>query len=224
MKLSNWKRFKNIYTPLTHYVSVEGTNWNAKIQGKKLNTGDMAYSILISDGHNYSKVGPVVVGFKAAKKEAEDLLSCQYKDYNEPAEPEDSEDIELSYDLTEVDLEKLSDLFFKHDIATRGKLVYSKKFVFKDEKIVSRDDLQGAGVYASASELGLSAIYWEFNSYCDQYQTKIHFGANPFAGGLLAETTQGTRGEGYCSYIEIVSNNAEFIEEFKNLVRKGYTK
>lgn len=220
MKLTKWKRYKNIYTPLTHYTNIDNTNWNVKVQGKKLKNGDNAYSITVSDGRNYSKIGPVVIGFKQAKKEAENLLISQYKDLIENKK----ELNKLSYDLTEVNLKDLTDLFFKYDIATRGQLVYSKKFMFKGEKVIHREDLEKANVFANANELGISAIYWEFNSYCDKYKTKIHFGANPFAKGLLACTTQGTRGDGYCSYIEIESENEDFIRDFKGLVKKGYTK
>ena len=47
---------------------------------------------------------------------------------------------------------------------------------------------------------------------------EIRMGAHPFANGLLFETTQGTRGEGFCSYIGIKGPKT-FVNAFKKMMK-----
>lgn len=84
-------------------------------------------------------------------------------------------------------------------------------------------------------EWGLTELYKSGNKhsyiansyYIGDGEIEVRFGAHPFANGLLADISQGTRGEGYCSYIG-VKGPSEFVEAFKKLVRdfgnpKGYS-
>ena len=95
---------------------------------------------------------------------------------------------EYGYDLTHINVEKLK-LFFNKWAINEGPQ--------RDEK----------------------RLCWVFTPYVPEYinPIEIRLGAIPFANGLLFDTKQGTRGEGYCSYIGI-KGPENFVNEFKLLV------
>lgn len=133
--------------------------------------------------------------------------------------------IELSYDLTEVNFEELRELFHKFNISTGAEISMLKSFISKKDmgKIITREDMR-PNQNVTPYELGLSAYGWTFSSYRTEGVYKIWMGANPFANGLLGDTTQGTRGEGYCSYIKISTTDRDFATEFNKLVTSGNCK
>ena len=57
-----------------------------------------------------------------------------------------------------------------------------------------------------------------FSSYLID-SIEIRMGAHPFANGLLFNTSNGMRGEGYCSYVGI-KGPASFVNDFKRVMRK----
>lgn len=94
--------------------------------------------------------------------------------------------IERGWDLSDVNLGKLGELFEKYSIS-QG---------------CDRDEKQCAYIFSSYSHTNI----------------EIRMGAHPFANGLLFNTTNGTRGEGYCSYIGIKGPES-FVNDFIQLMR-----
>lgn len=95
----------------------------------------------------------------------------------------------VTYDLSEIQLDDLTEFFSKHKIKTKPRR--STKlcaYVFKGPKIT------------------------------------IRLGADPFRGGLLWSKGQGTRGDGYCSYVAL-EGPENVVKEFISLMdNHGWTK
>lgn len=68
-----FKRYKNAYTPLTHYISVGSFKDNSFRQIKMTALGDSQYWITSTNGYS-NKYHRTVKGFKEAKQYAIDLI------------------------------------------------------------------------------------------------------------------------------------------------------
>lgn len=128
----------------------------------------------------------------------------------------------LEYDLTLINVGELEVLFNKFEINPNATYLVSKDVMPRDTRPLN--DLK-ISEEVSLKEVGLSGAAWQFTSYEeDRKFTVITMRANPFANGLLANISQGTRGAGYCSYITVTTSDSKFAEAFKTLIRNSECK
>lgn len=86
MKTTNWKIYKSITTPKTHYLNVEGSNWNVKVieqsiagtNFKNAHHSKKVYLIEVSDGYKAVKLKFHSLGLVASKKLGLEMLEHEY--------------------------------------------------------------------------------------------------------------------------------------------------